>query len=96
MGTFVGFFLSSIGTLLMTVAMSKGRLFGRAAAYTGMLGISLFLAYIIGSTFTSESSGVLMAMAVPGGLLMIAWNLLVARKLLRLGHAATDQSQQRA
>jgi hypothetical protein len=96
MGAFVGFFLSSIGTLLMTVAMFKGTIFGRAAAYTGMLGISLLLVYIIGSTFTSESSGILMAIAMPGGLLMIAWNLIVARKLLQLGHAANDEGGEHA
>jgi hypothetical protein len=90
MGAFMGFFLSSVGTLLMTVAMFKGRLFGRVAPYTGMLGISLLLVYIAGATFAPESSRMLMAIAMPGGLLMMAWNLTVARRLLQLGHAAND------
>jgi MFS family permease len=96
MGAFVGSFLSSMGTLLMTVAMFKGRVFGRAAASTGMLGVSLLLVYLIGSTLTSQSSAILMAVAMPGGFLMIAWNLIVAKKLLQLGHAADDQAQSRA
>jgi hypothetical protein len=96
MGAFMGFFLSSIGTLLMTVAMLRGRLFGRAAAYTGMIGISLLLVYIIGSTFTREPSGILMAMAMPGGLLMIAWNVMVARGLLQMGNVANNRGQRHA
>jgi hypothetical protein len=91
MGAFTGFFLSSIGTLLMTVAMFKGRIFGRATAYTGMIGISLLLVYIVGSTFSPGPIGILMAFAMPGGLLMIAWNVMVARKLLQLSRVAKDK-----
>lgn len=91
MGAFTGFFLSSIGTLLMTIAMFKGRIFERATAYTGMIGISLLLVYIIGSTFSPRPTGILMAVAMPGGLLMIAWNVMVARKLLQLGRGAKDK-----
>jgi len=91
MGAFTGFFLSSIGTLLMTVAMFKGKIFSRATAYTGMIGISLLLVYVVGSTFLPGPIGVLMAIAMPGGLLMIAWNVMVARKLLQLGRGAKDK-----
>ena len=96
MGAFMGFFLSSLGTLLMTVAMLRGRLFGRAASYTGMIGISLLLVYIIGSTFTREPSGILMAIAMPGGLLMIAWNVMVAKRLLQMGNVAINGGQRHA
>lgn len=90
MGAFIGFFLSSIGTLLMTVAMLRGRVFGHPVAYTGMLGISLLLVYLIGSMFTRERNGLLMAIATLGGLLMIAWNVMIARRLMQLGNAAND------
>lgn len=80
MGAFPGFVLPTIGTLLMTVAMLRGRVFGRVTALTGLSGISLLLAYVAGTTF-GRPSGVLMGLAAPGGLLMMAWNVMVARKL---------------
>jgi len=87
MGAFAGFFLSSVGTLLMAFAMLQGKAFSRLAAYTGIIGTSFLLAYIVGSTFGLGSSSALMAIALPGGLLMIAWNVMVAKKLFQLGAA---------
>jgi len=88
MGAFAGFFLSSMGALLMALAMLSGRVFSRLAAYTGIVGISLLLLYVVGSTFGVGSEGARMALAVPGGLLMIAWNVIIARRLLQLRAAA--------
>jgi hypothetical protein len=85
MGAFPGFFLSSLGTLLMTLAMATGEIFPRGTTYTGMIGIMLLFAYIVGVTFVAEPGGLLLAVAAVGGLLMIVWHGLVARQLLRLG-----------
>jgi hypothetical protein len=85
LGAFPGFLLSSLGTLLMTLAMVKGRVFSRLTSYVGMVGISLLIVYIAGATFVPAARDLLMILALPGGLLMIAWNVLVARRLFQLG-----------
>lgn len=87
MGAFPGFLLSSLGTLFMTVAMVKGRIFSRRTSYLGMAGISLLIVYIAGATFLPEARGPMLALALPGGLLMIAWNVLVALRLFQTGSA---------
>jgi hypothetical protein len=84
MGAFAGFFLRSIGSLLMGLAMLKGRVFTRVTARVGIVGMALLSIYVIGSTFIPRSEAVMMALAMPGGLLMIAWNVMVARKLFQL------------
>jgi len=85
LGAFVGFLLSSIGTLLMGLAMLKGKVFSRAAAWVGIVGIALLLSYVIASTFVPASGTVmLMVTAMPGGILMMVWNVLVAKKLFQL------------
>lgn len=82
-GAFLGFFVSEIGTLLMAVAMLRGRVFGRAAALAGIVGASVLAVYTTAMTF-APASALVMAVAIPGGLLMIAWDVMVARTLLRL------------
>lgn len=84
MGAFAGFFLSSVGTLVMAVAMLEGGVFGRLASWTGIVGMSLLLTYVVGTAFSLASTGVLMIVAMPGGLMMITWYVMVARKLFRL------------
>lgn len=84
MGAFAGFFLSGVGTLLMAVAMLEGGVFRRLASWTGIVGMSLLLAYVVGTAFALAPTGVLMIVAMPGGLIMVAWYVMVARKLFRL------------
>ena len=84
LGVFMGFFLSSLGTLLMGLSMLKGNVFARSTAWVGLVGITLLMVYIISSTFMSDPSVVMMAIALPGGVLMMIWNAMVARELFRL------------
>jgi hypothetical protein len=67
----MGFFLSSIGTLLMGLAMLAGRVFSRVTAWVGIVGITLLMVYTVGSTFLSEPGEAMMVVAMPGGLLMM-------------------------
>jgi hypothetical protein len=87
LGVFAGFFLPSIGTLLMGIAMLVGKVFKRVTAWMGIAGISLLTIYTIGVTFAPTSGEAMMIVALPGGLLIMAWNILVARRLLQLGTA---------
>jgi hypothetical protein len=85
MGVFAGFLLPSLGTLLMAVAMLGGGVFPRIDGIIGIIGTSLLLAYVVGSTFSSVGLGALMVVAGVGGVLMMVWNVRVARVLFRLG-----------
>ncbi|MDF2891546.1 MAG: conserved rane protein of unknown function [Clostridia bacterium] len=83
-GAFLGFMLSTSANLTMAYVMLKGRIFSRTTAYIGFIGFSLLLIYTIAVTFVSKSSNVIMILAMPGGLLAMAWNIMVAKKLLHL------------
>jgi hypothetical protein len=89
MGAFAGFTLSSVGALCMVAALLKERVFGRLTACTGLIGVLCLLVYIAGVRFVPGPTG-WMAVALPGGLLMIAWYMMVARRLLQLGWAAEE------
>lgn len=87
MGVFAGFLLPSLGTLLMAVTMIGGRVFTRIDGGIGVIGTSLLLAYVVGVTFSSATSGALMAVAGFGGVLMMVWNVRVAWVLFRMGRS---------
>ncbi len=84
-GAFPGFFLSTLGTVLMTVAMLRGGVFGRTAALTGMTGAVILLAYIVVSTFALVPISALLPIAGLGGILVMVWNVMVARGLFLAG-----------
>jgi hypothetical protein len=90
LGAFMGFFLSSVGTLLMGLAMLKGKVFTRVTAWVGIVGITLLIIYTLGVTFVPEVEMAMMAFAMPGGILMMAWNVLVARKLFQMSKGKTE------
>jgi len=84
MGAFMGFFLSSIGTLLFGLVILVGKVFSRVTAWVGIGGIALLIIYTIGVTFVPESEAAMIIVALPGGVLMIVWNVMVAKKLFQL------------
>lgn len=84
-GAFPGFLLSELGTLVMGLAMLRGGAFSRRIAWIGVVGTSVLLAYTVAYTFGSGGSALVMAVAVPGGLLMIAWHAMVGVRLFGMG-----------
>lgn len=94
-GSYPGFLLSELGTLLMAVSMLRGRVFSRTTAITGIAGTVVLTAYSTLSTFAPQLSGAVMAIAAPGGLLMMAWNALVARRLVALARGSAEQRARR-
>ena len=87
-GTFLAFALSEIGSIGMALVMLRGKVFGPAAAYFGLIGFGLLLVYEVCASFIPESSAVAMVIAIPGGLASMVWYLLVARHLFQIGRAA--------
>jgi hypothetical protein len=84
-GTFLGFFITEIATILIGLVMLRGGVFSKGAAYVGMLAYGLFLIFDICSAFIPAVFEVAMIFAMGGGLLTMAWYILIARELLRLG-----------
>lgn len=84
-GVFLAFLLLSIAGILMSLVILKGRAFNKAAGWTGLLSNSLLLAYVIFVTFVPGTKAFAMLISAPGGLLAIAWLILVAIGLFRLG-----------
>jgi hypothetical protein len=87
LGAFPGFFLSEVGTLLMALALLLGRVFPRRVAWAGLAGTALLATYSVAMTALPGADVLVNALAVPGGLLMLAFNVMVARGLLRLARA---------
>jgi hypothetical protein len=87
-GTFLAFFSSEVAGLLMSVVMLRGGVFGRANAYIGLLGFALLLVFEIFASFAGGLYSVAMTLAMLGGLLGMAWYVLLARRLLQLGRRA--------
>ncbi|QIN84714.1 DUF4386 family protein [Rubrobacter tropicus] len=83
-GSLVGFVLPSLGQIVMSLVMLRGGVFGRATAYMGIAGFALLLVFTVWTTLVPGALGAAMLIAVPAGLLVVAWNVLVALRLFRL------------
>ena len=89
LGVFFGFLLPTIAALVMSLVMLQGKVFGKINAYLGIAGNILMLGYIVLVTFAPQVKTMAMAFAMPGGLLLTAWMVLLTIRLFRLG-AAVD------
>ena len=84
-GAFMGFFLTEVASMTISFVMLRGRIFSKAAAYVGILGCAFLTIFTIWSTFVPVLFGVATILAISGGLLNLAWFILVARRLFKLG-----------
>lgn len=84
LGAFPGFFLSEAGTLVMALALLRGGVFRPVVGWVGIAGTTMLMAYSVAMTAVPGADALVNALAVPGGLLMLAFNVMVARRLLRL------------
>ncbi|HEX2729420.1 MAG TPA: DUF4386 family protein [Rubrobacteraceae bacterium] len=87
-GSLVSFILPSIAQIAMSFVMLRGGVFGRVTSYAGILGFALLLVFTVWTTFVPEALGAAMLIALPAGLLVMAWNVLVARRLFQLSRAS--------
>jgi len=87
-GTFIGFFLSEVAGILMSFVMLRMKVFSKPSGYIGVLGFSLLLIFDICSSFVPAFSDVVLIFAMGGGLLSMAWYILIARRLFQLGMAS--------
>jgi hypothetical protein len=94
LGSYPGFLVSELGSLTLCVALVRSGALGRGLGWLGVAGLLALLAYSTALTFVPEAAARMLALAAPGGLLMIAWHVLVGRALLRLGRGTVAQAAQ--
>jgi hypothetical protein len=87
-GSFLGFLLPLKAEILMALVLLRGGVFGQAAGWTGLLGCGLLLVFTTWATFVPVGYGIAMLVAAVGGLLTMAWLVLIARRLFQIGVAA--------
>ena len=90
-GTFLGFFLSSTGTIGMMAVMLHARIFGKKTSLAGLVGASCLLGFTISVTFVPDTMTLAMIPAMIGGLLMMGWNVSMALAMFRLARPAPSQ-----
>jgi hypothetical protein len=89
-GTFMGFFLTEVAGLVMSIVLLRGKVFNMLTGWLGILGFGLLLFFNICAAFVPALSDVVAFLGAAGGLLMIAWDALVARKFFQLGKSITQ------
>ena len=84
-GVFIGFFLLTISNLFISFVMLNGKIFKRIAGYLGIIGSIFLLMYIFLVTFFPSTKSIAVIIVAPGGILVLAWYLLLAIKLVKIG-----------
>jgi hypothetical protein len=93
-GTFLGFFLSEVAGIAISMVMLRSKVFSKVTAYAGILGFTLLLISDICSSFVPALVDVAMIFAMGGGLLSMAWYILLARRLFQLGSGILEEEAQ--
>jgi len=83
-GAFLGFVLSTIASIVMSIGMLKGKIFSKATAYVGILGGALLFVYLVLVTFVPNIETMAMMFATPGGLLSMTWMIMFVIRFFKL------------
>ena len=84
-GVFIGFCLLTISNIFISFVMLNARVFKNIVGYLGIIGSLSLLVYILLVTFFPSVKSIAVIIAAPGGILVLAWYLLVAIKLVKVG-----------
>ena len=82
-GVFLGFFLPTLASLLLSIAMLNHNHFTKASGIIGVIGFSLLTVYLILVTFIPGASQIALILAMPGGLMSILWMFFIAKGLFQ-------------
>ena len=77
-GTFLGFLFSQTAGVIMGIVLIRGKLFGRVTGWLGLIGFSVMLVFFFMSAFTPEKFNTAMLISAPAGLLLMAYQVLLA------------------
>src|SRR5271157_2905385 len=86
----VGIFLIDLAGLVLSAVMLRGKVFSKAAGYAGVVGNGLMIVFEIILAFVPAWFNVGLVIAICGGVSIMAWWVLVGRRLLRMGAGYED------
>ncbi len=89
LGSLPGFFVNEVSIFMMLIIMLRARIFSSVSAIVGLLGAALLTIFTFGATFSPAVYNSLMTMSMVGGLLMLAWYVMMAMKLFKMGTGTT-------
>lgn len=92
LGVFIGFALPTFANILMSIVMIKGKIFGKPSSWIGLFGNVLLLIYLVLVTFLPSTGKIAIAIAMPGGLLVMAWMILFTIRLFNLRKARSGEN----
>lgn len=92
-GTFLGFFINEIAWIVITIVMLRGKLFNKITAITGILGWSILSIHEFLTSFGSGVNEITMMVAIPGGLFLMAWYILIAARLFQFSRNPVERSE---
>jgi len=81
---FLGFAIPTVAGILMSWVMVKGQLFNITFSAIGMAGNALMLIYTVIITFVPSASQFALVLAMPGGLMVIAWMIMIIISFFKL------------
>jgi len=84
MGAYLGFMLSTLSTLLISIVMIQTRHYGKHTGWIGLAGSSLLMVYLTLVTFIPDAITMAMLLAAPGGILSLIWMGYYTVKLITL------------
>jgi hypothetical protein len=83
-GTFIGFCLSEIAGILISVVMLRGGIFSKLNGWVGILGFGMLWIFEICQSFIPGSSSFVLIFAMIGGILNLVWYGLIAQRLFKM------------
>ena len=83
-GTFMGFFFTQTAGVLMALLMLLGKVFGKWTGWIGLAGYVIMLIFFVLTAFAPESFATAMMIAMVGGLLLMAYQIMLGRRLFQL------------
>jgi len=83
-GAFISFSLPTLAGVLMSIIMLRQKTLSRWPSYLGIVGNTLMLVYVVLVTFLPGAQRIATALAMPGGLMVLAWMTMIAITLIRL------------
>lgn len=92
-GVFLSFALPLFVALLISLIMLRGKIFSKVASYLGITGNLLMLLYVVLVTFVPKMKNFALVLASPGGLLLIAWLIMISIRLFQLGNGKREEGE---
>lgn len=83
-GTFMGFLFTQAAGMMMAFVLLRGGVFSKVTAWLGVAGFGLMLVFFAVAAFVPAQFTTAMMISAPGGLLLVAYQILLARRLFQL------------